>query len=219
MRFLSIVTLLALVSCGGSEAPSNNIGTTRRYEPIAVSIGDAQRIQMVCNALSAKQDQINVLANSSYTFSYSEKNCGEETMTESKDVVTRIHRSGSDYFFKKADGNNFAFADIETSSSGALAEVCGNLNSLMSPVQTSSTGAIWYTANANSGECQTDASHVCVLIEKGTVADGMDYTIHTTEWIRFSVGALRRGFFTEREMISSASCKNGKTLTRKASLK
>lgn len=219
-RILSLLTLLTLVACvGGGESPSDSVGGTRRLEPISVSVGDTQRIRMVCNALSNKEDQMSVLATSSYTFSYAEKGCSDTNMGNSKDVVTRIQRSGSEYYFKKTDGELFAFSDVETSTKGIMAEICASVDYLVSPMQTSSTGAMWFTANANSEECQTDASHVCMLIEKGSVVNGADYRIHTTEWIRFSVGAERRGFFTTRKVTSSAGCKDGKKLERKAILK
>jgi hypothetical protein len=185
-----------------------------------VTVEDSERILAICRALSSKEDLLNVLvsAGTEYSFTYSEKNCDQSQASASKNVTAVISRSDSGFIFKTKQGETFGFSDVETVSKGVMAELCQATGSLMSPVQTSRTGALWYTTFTSSEHCQSDINGICIHLQRGSVLDGLNYKIHTNEWIKFKIANDKRGFFTERKLISSAGCSKS-TIERKAVLK
>lgn len=221
MKSIFLICLIFLFSCVSEpEKNQGTVGVVRRFEPLMVTAEDGERILAICRALSSKEDLLNVLvsAGTEYTFSYSEKNCEQAEASGSKTVTAVISKADSGYVFKTKQGEAFGFSDVETFSRGVMSELCQTTGSLMSPVQTSSTGALWYTTFTSSEHCQSDQNGICIHLQRGSVLDGVNYKIHTNEWIKFKIANDKRGFFTERKLITSASCSKG-TIERKAVLK
>lgn len=220
-KFL-LLPLLALVACvSETKQTPDSVGDIKRFEPIMVTFEDSERIQAICRALSSKEDLLSVLVTTGaeYTFSYTQKACNESELPTPKNVVTTIQRPDSNYIFKAKDNVTFGFADVETATKGVMREICQNVGSLMSPMQTSSTGAVWFTTFTPADHCQSDANGMCIHIQRGSAVDSVNYKIHTNEWIKFKLTNDKRGFFMERKLISSANCNSGKTFEKRAVLK
>lgn len=222
MKLFSIFALLLVISC--AQEQNQVIGTVdevKTYEPVMVGFEDGERIKAICRDLSSKEDILNILVNNGteYTFDYAQKGCEDKEISETKQVVTTIVASGDNFIFKTKNGEAFGFNNVETSSKGIMAEICKSTGYLMSPMQTSSSGAIWFTSMASSQECKSDINGLCMYIQRGSFVSGTKYQIHTNDWIKFRTTADKKGFFMERKMISSAGCGTGKTIVRKAVLK
>lgn len=221
-KFL-LLPLLVLISCV-SESPKtpDSVGDTVTFQPVT-NIEDNERVKAVCKALANKENILNVLSNSGteYTYSYNQKNCAEPTLPAAKDIVMKIGRSDNGYIFKSKNGENFGFADIETSSVGVMSEICKFGGTLESPILSGSTGAIWWTTFTASEHCQPGFGTLCVHLQRGNSVNGVRYKIHTNEWIKFKLYDDKEGFFTERKLISSAGCKGmkGGNLEMRATLK
>jgi hypothetical protein len=222
MSKLLLLSLLALMaSCnGGGDTVSDSVGEVQRYEPMAISENDNARIRTICQALSYKQDLINEISNSGreYTFGYAEKGCSDRDLPGLSNVVTTVELANGTYNFKPKNNARFGFTNVETYSNGIMNMICQNqvMGTLMSPLQSSSTGAMWFTTNTSSDHCTSDANNICIHIQRGSAADNVTYKIHTNEWIKFRTTNDRRGFFVERKLISSADCSNGGNVERRA---
>lgn len=221
MTKLVIFSLFLLSSCIGEDQKIvNTVGAVRRFEPLVVTVEDSERIEAVCRALSSKEDLLSVLVSTGteYKFSYSQKNCSDRQLSIPKEVVTTIQKTDLGYVFKPSNNEAFGFTDVETVSKGVLSQICQNMGNLMSPMQISRTGAIWFTSFTSSEHCQSDDKGICIHLQKGSVIDDINYEIHTNEWIKIKVANDKRGFFTERKIISSGDCSNG-TIEKRATLK
>lgn len=220
-KFL-LLPLLALVACvSETKQTPDTVGDIKRFEPVMVTFEDNERIKAICHALSSKEDLLSVLVTTGteYTFSYTQKGCNESETPTPKNVVATIQRPETAYIFKTKDNAPFGFTDVETATRGVMKEICQNVGNLMSPMQTSSTGAMWFTTFTPVDHCQSDANGMCIHIQRGSAVDNVNYQIHTNEWIKFKLTNDKRGFFVERKLISSANCKGSKTIEKRASLK
>jgi hypothetical protein len=219
---LPLFLFLSCVSSPETKQTAATVGTAKRFEPLMVSYEDGERIKAICSALSTKEDQLDVLstANTQYTFSYGQKGCADAKASAPKTIATTIQRTdGNNFVFKATGGDAFGFSDVETSTSGVMATICQNSSSLVSPLQTSKTGATWFTTYMGSELCKSDANHFCIHIQRGSTSNSLDYNIHTNEWIKFRITNEKRGFFVERTLISSAGCSKKQTIEKTAVLK
>jgi hypothetical protein len=226
MSKLLILPLVMLISCvsDNSKPTEDNVGQLVEFSPLT-SYENNERIKVICQALTRKEDQINELANSGskYTFSYTEKGCGVSEFPAAKDIVVKLVRldprpDSRWYAFKAISGEVFSFEDVELASQGALADLCNFGATLESPIKTS-TGALWWTTYVDSKDCNSGFGNMCIYLQRGTSVDGRMYRIHTNEWIKFKVMGESDGFFLERKLVSTAGCSKGQELVRKAILK
>ncbi len=213
-----VLMLAACVDAPKTETPSEQ---ERRFEPIETSEEDGRRIDAICRALTLKEELLPVLAsgNTIYTFSYSRKECGDRGASLSKAVPTRISESGGYFVFAPTEASEFGFRDVETASKGALEQICQNTGRLQSPIQTSRQSALWFTSFEAGGECEADANHYCIYLQRGVLTDSETYRIHTREWIKFRITDEKRGFFTERKIVTSTGCSGRATSERSAKLR
>ncbi len=221
-KFL-FLPLIFLLSCVSEPAKNpDSVGDTVPFQP-ATNLEDNERVKAVCKALANKENILNVLSSSGseYTYSFSQKNCGEQVLPAAKDVVVKVGRSDNGYIFKPKNGEAFGFSDIETTSAGVMAEICKFGGTLESPITSGSTGAIWWTTFTASEHCSPGFGTLCVHLQRGNSVDGQRYRIHTNEWIKFKLFDSNEGFFIERKLISSAGCKgvNRGNLEMRATLK
>ena len=221
MMKLVFVALFVIAGCVGEETKTTTNGKeVRNYEPEPASDAVASRIQIICNALSYKQDRLGVLINTEYTFAYSEKGCSKSGKSSEapKPVRVSIQRSNIDYVFKSINGETFNFSEVETSTSGMMKEICSNITGLMNPIQTSPTGAIWFDIYTNNNDCASSSDAYCIQVKRGSVIDGTSYAIHTNEWMKVKISGTDKGFFTERKVASTANCPDGQFIQRSAQL-
>lgn len=222
-KFL-LLGLFLLISCEGvEEKVSDTVGDVRRFDPVVLKDSDFKKVYGICQALAAKEDVLNILISNAaeYTFQYGQKNCNESKMPALKDVITTIQGFDPYYTFQSKNGQHFGFPNVETKSNGIMAEICQKVfrqGTIESPMTTRS-GAIWFTTVTASEHCKSDSKASCIHIQRGTLKSGYDYKIHTNEWMKVSLSGNRTGFFTERKLISSASCDRKKTFEKRAVLR
>ncbi len=223
MSKLSVLFLLAVISCvSENKIDPVTVGNLTRFEPRLLSFEETEKVAAICRALASKEELLSILVTTGteYNFSYAQKGCNDTALPLSKIVSTTIQTVGdSSYVFKAKENAVFGFPEVETSTKGVMAKICENLGNLMSPFQTSSSGATWFTVNTASERCRPDSESFCIHIQRGTIAYDVNYTIHTNEWIKFKMGTPNLGFFTERTLVSSAGCSDNKTIERSAVLK
>lgn len=222
-RFIYLF-LFVLVSCSEGPAPeTTSLGQEKSFEPLQVSQDDDYRFQMVCAALDSKNDSLRVLAPTSYnyTFAYSEKGCSSSNLGAPRDIRTKVVSSGTSYIFQMENNEPFYFSNVELSNEGLMAEICKNAGRITTPVQTSSSGALWFSFGMDSNDCQSDENGVCIYFQRGSAVRNKPntYLIHTEEWVKFRMINPNRGFFTQRKIRSSASCNDGDTVEKMAVLK
>lgn len=222
MKFLFVALfMIAGVGCVSEENKTATDGKeVRNYEPEQVDDTIVARVKTMCNALSYKQDRLKDLVSTEYTFGYSQKGCSNKSSSAPmKDVRVTIAKSGSDYSFKGLNGETFGFPDIETNTVGMMKEICENKDSLMSPMQTSSTGALWFNIYTNKDDCVSEADAFCIQVSRGSVVDGTRYAIHANEWMKVKISGNNKGFFTERKVATTANCGEGQYLVKAAVLR
>ena len=222
-KFL-LLAVFFLVSCVGEEKSTpDTVGSTKRYEPLELNDADYKKVHGICMALAAKEDMLNILISTSaqYTFGYAQKNCDDKKMPAMKNVVTSIQGFNPHYIFQTLDNSYFGFSNVETTSNGIMMDICEEVmrtTSVESPMMTK-TGAIWFTTNTASEHCKADGTSSCIHIQRGTATSREMYKIHTNEWMKVETTGSRRGFFTERKLISSANCDGKKNFEKRAALK
>ncbi|HXH29591.1 MAG TPA: hypothetical protein VNJ01_02150 [Bacteriovoracaceae bacterium] len=214
-----LLSLFLLSSCGDvseSKPEGDGLSTVQRFEPLVPD--DVDRLQKICDALSFKSDRLGTLINMPFTFSYAQKGCDQQDAGATQEVNVTIQRPNSSYVFKQTDGELFPFPDVETHDNGVMKDICANLGSITNPLQTSPQTAMWFSTYTSPRHCTSDANHLCILIQKGRLISGVEYLIHTNEWIKFNVAEGRTGFFTERSLRSLGVCAKGKSIAKNAKL-
>lgn len=221
MKLASLIVLTLLASCkvkAPADEPQNE-SAPRRFEPAVVAQEDLDRIKAICDALAIKEERLPGLISSPYTIGFAEKKCGEKELGPEKNIGVTIQKPDATYVFRQGNGDPFIFPNVETQTSGSMAKICANVGSLMSPFQTSSKGAIWFTTFTRAKDCSSDFESVCIQIEKGEQVESLDYKIHTTELIRFKISGTRTGFYLYRKLVSSGDCPEGQRIERRATLR
>lgn len=224
---MSKILLLALILLIGCEAPEqkspDSVGNVKRYEPLEINEADYKKVHSICMALAAKESILNILITSgdNYNFQYAQKNCDDKEMPPMKSVVTTIQGFDPYYSFQPKDGAIFGFPNVETTSNGMMVDICGEImkGGIIKSPMTVRTGAIWFTANTSSDHCKSESNAYCIHIQRGSAINSYDYKIHTNEWMKVQVSGSRRGFFTDRKLISTANCGSKKTFEKRAVLK
>lgn len=224
MKIILLLNLiLCLVSCVPSESQDESFSLEGviRFEPLEVTAQDSERIRLICNALLEKEDMLNIFVDSGreYVFDYGQKGCLETTFPPLKKVTTTIQRSEMNYLFRARENDVFGFPDVETTSKGVLRQICANTQNLINPLQTSSSGALWFSTFTASEHCQSDAEGICIHLQKGNVVDDFYYRIHTNEWLKIKLTTDKRGFFSQRKLLSTLGCSENGYIERRAVLK
>lgn len=221
MKTAVLVSLLLCIACNSdSQKPqtnSNGYMDERRADELTVSYEDYYRLDTICKALREKENRLGDLITSEYTFDYQSRDCNADAL-KSQTVKVSIQKPGDDYVFRPSNGEPFSFQNVETSTSGVMSKVCAQIGDFKNPI-ISGSSAYWITTFVRSEHCRSDENGICVFIEKGSqIRDGI-YGVHAREYLKFKTRNPRMGFFTERKLITSADCSNGKTIERRAYLK
>lgn len=222
MKHFLIIGLIVLAACkiDSQKAPEDSTGDFRTFSPIT-NIEDNERVQKICSALRNKEAILNVLisSGSQYKFNYAQKGCADASLPAPKEVVTSIVQTDSGFIFRPKNGEAFGFSDVETSTKGALKEICQFGGTLESPILVNSNNALWWTTFTDARYCQAGFGTLCIHLQKGTTRDGANFKIHTNEFIKFKVLEDGEGFFVERKVISSAGCSGSNRVMLEAQLK
>lgn len=221
-KIFFVLSLLALAACTPTEQPADSNGDSKYFEPVT-NYEDNERVKVICNALSAKEGQLGVLVSSArqYTYTFAQKSCDASSLPEAKEVPVKINRNGDNFYFVPKNGEAFGFSNVETTVDGVMKSICNFGGTLESPVRSapSSKTAVWWTTFTDSSHCQPGFGTMCIHLQTGSSSDGMNYKIHTNEWIKFKVLDENEGFFIERKLISTAGCSKKKNLEMRAKLK
>jgi hypothetical protein len=219
MNYLVLgLILLGFISCNDlKDEVHPGVETVRKFEPLAISADDYSRLTSICNALQRKYDMLHILYGSTYNFDYSEKSCTSQSLGPSQKLQATVDLDRSDYVFRSIS-RPFPFPVIETPVSGIMRELCEQ-GQLTNPRKISSGSVIWYSTQPDSVRCRADADHQCLMIERGSLKNGTDFSIHTREWLRFRIREGRRGFVTQRWLQSRADCPQGLFIERELILR
>jgi hypothetical protein len=135
-------------------------------------------------------------------------------------VPATIQKVGANFFFKKADGMDFLFPNLETTNTGLFPDICSSLAGLSNPIIGQNEVTFISTLGINPGDCAPAFGEVCVKLEKAFV-QGSSAVVHTKEWIRVRTPSVQGlvGFFTFRKKVSKSFCPEGQTITSSATLK
>jgi hypothetical protein len=221
-KALLLLSLAILVSCQPDQKPQTQdvLGETRSLDPVRRP-QDNELVSKICTALRAKEGMIGVLMSQQYVFAQSQKSCSESTLSEPKDLSTRIKKiSGDSYYFEAASGE-LGFTNVETANDGIMKAICEkDPYYLESPiVDYKANTALYWTTFTDQERCRSGYDALCIHLQIGTVGQNYSAKIHTNEWIKFKTADTRVGFFTERHLVTNAGCSKKQTREIKAALK
>jgi hypothetical protein len=215
--------MLTLVSCGDQPASTakDGVGDVRGYSPITVGGVTLQKIENVCQAIGYKTSVLNQYNNQEFTFSVLSTPCRKpDIAVNNSPVDMKVIVDGQQF---RGVGAAFPFSEIETSGAGVMATICNawRTNRLTSPMLDAANGAsaLWIASIATSKDCTADATHECILVERGQNDVGQNYNIITREVMKFEISGSRRGFYTSRTRSSSVACASGEIQTQRVDLK
>lgn len=222
MKTLLILLAIGAISCGKYENVSSkngSVGSFKSLSPVSISQSEKMTLTSVCNALAQKAAVLSVSTGSSFSFQSQQSDCSGNIISSGLVNVTLQSSSGS-FSFKKPDGSDFIFPDVETNTTGMLSQVCPALSTASNPIQVDQD-YLYVTTSVNSSECLPVSGEVCVQVEKGSVVSGQ-VQIHTIEIMRVRTQSNNNrliGFFTHRKKYARAYCGDNEALSLQASLK
>ncbi len=213
------------LACGkyDSNVKSNSIGESRSSNALTVTSSDRNNLSTVCSALATKAQTLGSATNYSFLFATKQSDCDGKTVIDA-DITVKLQTGGNGFVFKNThDGMDYIFPEVETSTTGLLSSVCGNLSSFNNPIiDIPGQSALWVTTSGiPSKDCVPAGGEVCVQVEKGILTGDQDYTIHTKEWMRVRVISSQEkyGFFSHRKKVTNAICSPFKAQISEAFLK
>ena len=222
IKMFILLSLLCVVACNKKDIQAKNPSLTSDMKDLTddnLTETDKNQLIAICNALSEKMLLIGDLGPTTFKFDYAEKSCEADEIGVALETEVNIVSTYDNYVFKKLNGQNFGFTNVETPGVGVMMEICRDINNIKSPMETSATTATYFTTFPSRRECAADnVNNHCIQIERG-YKEGDQYRIKSREWIKFQLKGNRVGFFIERKLVSHASCSNGRALIRTAVLK
>ncbi len=222
MKFALALTLLCTLSCGRVENKRSGdsvIGQVRSLVVSPASSADRSGVTEICQALIQKESAASTLLNTTHQFATTQTNC-DGTTQGPEDVTVTIQQEGSDLIFRRSNNSAFIFPQVETTRSGVLAELCGAVSNLTSPLL-SETEALYFTTSAiSTSDCLPRAGERCILLERALVS-GTTATVQSREWLRVltDVNQGRIGFVNFRRKVSRSFCPLNQVISQSASLK
>lgn len=222
MKFTVILVALLMAACGRMETISNasKVGELKSYSTTTPLTVDVNNVRSICTAFNTKSSTITTGV--TLNFGVVDKGCAETPVNTSSANV-EIQSTGSGFrFVNTATSSAFIFPEVETSTSGLLAEFCQSLNStstFKNPIINGANSTYISTSGVNPADCPTVSGEVCVLVEKG-VLEGTMYRIHTKEVmrVRTATNAGRIGYFTYRKKVAQAQCSVNESIRLEATL-
>lgn len=220
MKYFWIVALLVVGACGKVDVTGmTQLGTAKPIKPDKLSTTEIARIQLICDALRAKDPALVNLVNLDYTFAGSTKGCTDSAFAQLPDTTVRLVDTGG---YKFLEGSTpYYFSDFETSSSGVLSQICNSLSLGVSPIVPNSSEFIFFSIN-DSSDCMSGGLEQCIVIERGNRSSDSEAIIHTREWIKVKLQSNTTnnvGFWTYKKRVTQASCAEGSYIGRSATLK
>lgn len=223
MRSTWLLVCFALLACGKYEVDSNGgIGEIRTLnDPSHLITGlDRLNLNSICNAMAQKASILPLSVNLELTFLTKQKNCTGNPVEQT--VETLIQSRGESFVLKKKSDNlDFIFPEIETNTSGVLADICGSIPTLENPVVSGQSATYVRTTGIDRADCApTSSRELCVQVEKA-LQQGNTFVVHTREWLKVRVSSQTNekvGFYTYRKKLSRGYCADRELLDFQATL-
>jgi hypothetical protein len=225
MKKISLIgLLLAAVSCGDTPSGpgvNDKVGQVRALSGAESFVSGETRnaVIAICNSLAQKEAQIQTQVNSPLTFNVGQTDCAGNTISSAPVTVT-IQQSGTNFVFRRLDGQEFIFPNVETRTSGIFADICANQNNLTSPIVGVTEATYFTVSGINPQDCSPLSGEICIQVEKAFI-EGTTATVHTREWLRVRTSSNNGliGHFTQRKKITRSFCGLNETVSFSATLK
>lgn len=239
MKFLVVLSLLSIVSCGKIDIVADaNLNSLLSVEPKTITNTEFQDLKRICDSLIVKANYLPSLIGTNYTMGNKFKTCEEPALSDQADsVVTLVSQNG----FKFNVGfSSYFFPDVETDVEGVMQYACAKvaagagftlpINLSVTPLQNDVGDEIvnYSTQTISSSDCSATTGETCVKIEKAVVESVTDEgktslkgRIHTREWLKIRTSNIQglEGFYVYRKRLSTAGCIDGAFTVRSATLK
>lgn len=222
MKALLLVLAIGAVSCGKYDkmtSKNGSVGSFKSISPVSFTQPEQATLTNVCNALAQKAQNLAASAGSPFSFQAQQTDC-EGNVVSSGLVSVTLQSTGSGYVFKKPDGSEFIFPEVETNSSGMLSQICPALFNARNPLQTGSE-YVFVSTTVDTAQCVPASGEVCVQVDKATLTNGQAQ-VHTSEIMRVRVQSNNNsliGFFTLRKKFTRAYCGDNEAISLQATLK
>lgn len=225
MKYGFILLSLLSISCGKIDVTTsgnNTVGESRSVNAFSVlSDTDRSNLTAVCNALTTNAGILPSIVGATYVFDTVAADCTNK-ITPEFNVQTVIQSNGSNFVYKRKDNNqDFIFANVETNSSGTLADACNLLSGLQNPLVSGNSASYITTSGIAGEDCAQASGEICVAVEKAS-RQGDFFVVHTKEWLRVRTQSptnTRIGFVTQQKKVTQGSCGIGEVLIFRATLK
>lgn len=224
MKYSLAFMVFLAVSCGKyipGSMTDTSIGEVRTLSvsPAAVTPETRTNVVAICNALLQKEAILSTAVNTTHTFTANQTDCQGSAISSGTQNVT-IQRGSGGYVFRKVEGGDFMFPEIETTSSGVLSEICSNISNLRNPIIGRSEAVYFATSGINPSDCSPLFGELCIQVETAFV-QGSTATIHTKDWLRIRTNPAqaRLGFFSQRKRVTRSYCGQNEVLSFTATLK
>lgn len=220
MKKSALLVLLTLAACGEYDttgtSSSNELQKQRSLELQTVAGELKNAVVSVCNALLQKEAILPTAIGSNHTFSSSQTDCDGNVLSASSNIVSIQGNAAAGFTFRKADGLDFIFPDVETTTKGVFTDLCASVSNLQNPIIGTSEVTFFNLSNT----CPQVSGEICLELVKAFV-QGNTAVPHTSDTIRIRVNSDQGkiGFFTYRNKVTKSFCPDGKTLSLSATLR
>lgn len=219
MKKSALAFLLTLTACGEYNVTGSSGGgnfAQRSMELSAVSGELSNAVVAVCNALGQKAAILPTAIGSTHTFTASQTDCDGNLLASAANITTIQGNANAGFSFRKSDGLEFIFPEVETPTAGQFVDLCNAVSSLQNPIIGTSEVTFFQLSNS----CPQASGEVCLELTKAFVQGNVavPHTI-TTIRVRTTTSLGRVGFWTYQNKVTKSFCAEGKTLTLSATLK
>lgn len=216
-RSLSLLGLsLFLAACGKTNvAPRDgSLNVLRLFSPALITEQERTRLSTLCQALAQKAQALPTTSAQRLQFEVQERPCSTGTdlsgiTPQSVPTLTEV-QAPSIFRLRRADNNlQFILPELETNATGSMAQVCSDVSDqTQNPRRLANGSSLWVNVtNPDPNHCRAGTNEICIQLETG-VQEGGSERIIKREFIRFQMDRTlpRYGFWTERELESTALC-------------
>lgn len=218
MRYLAALSLLAVLGgCGKASVQSGagGLGVSRDLVIGAPEASVLQAVTNLCAGLHTKDQNFRALyaGRNDLTFKFTAKHraCGGNLATVTPAPSAHVAVSGGVLNYV-VTGQFLPGTDVMTDTVGITSQLCGALQAsrLTSPVEVSSTVALWYSF-PSPGQCGTSVSgtnKVCLHLETGFKQETGSYSVTSSENLLFDFtqGAADYGMLIWHQRFDSSVC-------------
>lgn len=225
MKSYAFALVFLAVSCGKVTPVATTLSTVGQLRTIsglqAVPDFDKNNLAQICNSLAQKEAALPQAIGSTSIFQTAQADCGQQNqLTSNVEVVIQAQGAGNYVFKRKADGLDYIFPQVETTSVGALADLCARQANITNPV-VSTSGAVTFFTTQGIADCPLVSGETCIQLEQAAPTTTPDqYVITSREVIRFrtNLALSKAGFFTYRKKVTQSYCAKNEFLTFESTL-